>query len=151
MSLKEKLNHDFIVARKAHQKTEASVLTMVRTAIRYKEIEKKGELADGDLIAIISHEIKQRKDSVAQYAAGKRMDLADKEKKEIAILMRYLPAQLSEKEIEAKVKEACRKTGATGPGDMGKVMGLTMKDLKGKADGVLVQKLVRQHLGKLSG
>lgn len=147
MSLKEKINHDFIAARKAHQTAEASVLTMVRTAIRYKEIEKKGELTDSDLIAIISHEIKQRKDSVTQFTAGKRADLAGKEKKEIDILMKYLPAQLSEKQIEVKIKEAVARSGATGPADMGKVMGLAMKDLKGKADGAVVQKLVRQALG----
>lgn len=148
MNLKEKINRDFIAARKAHQKAEAEVLTMVRTAIRYKEIEKKGELTDSDLVTIVSHEIKQRKDSVTQYTAGQRADLADKEKKEIDILMKYLPAQLSAKEIEAKVKEAIARTGAAGPADMGKVMGLAMKDLKGKADGAVVQKLVHQALSK---
>lgn len=150
MSLKEKINHDFIAARKAHQTAEASVLTMVRTAIRYKEIEKKGELTDSDLVTIISHEIKQRKDSVAQYTAGKRADLADKEKKEIDILMKYLPAQLSEKEITAKIKATIAQANAAGPSDMGKVMGLVMKDLKGKADGAMVQRLVKQSLSKPS-
>ncbi len=150
MSLKDKINHDFIAARKAHQTAEASVLTMVRTAVRYKEIEKKGELTDSDLVAIISHEIKQRKDSVAQYTAGKRADLADQEKKEIDILMKYLPAQLSEKEIAAKIKEAITRVNAAGPADMGKVMGQVMKELKGKADGALVQRLVKQSLSKPS-
>jgi uncharacterized protein len=148
MNIKEKLNLDFIAARKSHQKAEAEVLTMVRTAIRYKEIEKKSELTDSDLIAIISHEIKQRKDSVAQYTAGKRDDLAAKEKKEIDILMHYMPAQLPETEIKQVIKKAVDQVGASGPADMGKVMGLVMKDLKGKADGSLVQKLVRQTLVK---
>ncbi len=148
MSIKDRLNQDFIAARKAQKKTEADVLTMVRTAIRYREIDKKGELTDSDLIAIISHEIKQRKDSVSQYTSGQRQDLATKEQKEIDLLMKYMPAQLSEKQIAEVVARAVSQSGASGPADMGKVMGLAMKELKGKADGTLVQKLVRQELTK---
>lgn len=151
MSIKDRLNQDFIAARKAQKKTEADVLTMVRTAIRYREIDKKGELTDSDLIAIISHEIKQRKDSVSQYTAGQRQDLATKEQKEIDLLMKYMPAQLSEKQIAEVVAKAVSQSGASGPADMGKVMGLAMKELKGKADGTLVQKLVRQELAKKQG
>ena len=124
----------------------ADVLTMVRTAIRYKEIEKKKELADDEIMAVVSHEIKQRKDSMAQFSSGNRQDLVAKEKKELDILMAYLPAQLSESEITDLVSEAIKKSGASGPKDMGKVMGLLMKDLKGKADGSLVQQLVRKKL-----
>ena len=119
---------------------------MVRTAIRYKEIEKKKELADDEIMAVVSHEIKQRKDSMAQFSSGNRQDLVAKEKKELDILMAYLPAQLSESEITDLVSEAIKKSGASGPKDMGKVMGLLMKDLKGKADGSLVQQLVRKKL-----
>lgn len=146
MSLKEKINQDFIAARKAKNKVVADVLTMVRTAIRYKEIEKKKELADDEIMAVVSHEIKQRKDSMAQFSSGNRQDLVAKEKKELDILMAYLPAQLSESEITDLVSEAIKKSGASGPKDMGKVMGLLMKDLKGKADGSLVQQLVRKKL-----
>ncbi len=146
MSLKEKINQDFIAARKAKNKVVADVLTMVRTAIRYKEIEKKKELADDEIMAVVSHEIKQRKDSMAQFSSGNRQDLVAKEKKELDILMAYLPAQLSESEITDLVSKAIKKSGASGPKDMGKVMGLLMKDLKGKADGSLVQQLVRKKL-----
>lgn len=149
MNLKEKLNQDFIVARKAKNKKESDVLTMVRTAIRYKELEKKQELSDSDLVAVIAHEIKQRKDSVEQFLSGQRQDLANKEIKEIEILMRYLPAQLSEKEVSSVIAKAIGKIGASGPQDMGKVMGLAMKELKGKADGKMVQKLVCQQLSKV--
>lgn len=148
MGIKERISQDFIASRKAKKKDEVDVLTMVRTAIRYKEIEKKGELSDQDLIAIISHEIKQRKDSVVQYEAGQRPDLVRKEKKEIELLLKYLPAQLSEKEIQARVEKVIGQVGAKKPSDMGRVMGVIMKEMKGQADGAVVQKLVRQALSK---
>ncbi len=146
MSLATKINDDFLAGKKSQDEKTVQVLTMVRAAIKNKEIEKKSDLGDNDVIAILSKEVKQRQDSVAQYEKGGRQELADKEKAEIEILEKYLPDQLSEEEIEKIVKDAIAKTKASSPADMGKVMGQVMPQLKGQADGSLVQKIVRKNL-----
>jgi len=163
MPLKDKISADFIAATKAGNKEKRGILSMLLAAIKNSEIEKRskagkteegksleeiGRLADDEIISVISREIKQRKDSVDQYKAGNRLDLAEKEEKEIKVLTEYLPAQMPEEEIRQLVKAAIAKTKAASVKEMGKVMGAIMADVKGKADGTLVSKIVKEELSQ---
>ena len=146
MALKDQLMADMKEAMKAHDKDRLAVIRMVRGAVRQQEIDGKKELEDSDVIAVISKEVKMRKDSIEEFKKGGREDLVAKTQAEIDVLMPYLPAQLSEDEIRALVKEAVEKTGASTPKDMGKVMGMLMPKVKGRADGKLVNTIVRSML-----
>ena len=146
MSLKEQLTNDMKEAMKAHDKDRLAVIRMVRGAVRQQEIDGKKELGDEDVLAVISKEVKMRRDSIEEFRKGGREDLVEKTEAEIAVLMPYLPAQLSEAEIRALVKEAVEKTGASSPKDMGKVMGMLMPKVKGRADGKMVNTIVRSML-----
>lgn len=146
MSLKEQLTNDMKEAMKAKEKERLAVIRMVRGAIKQQEIDGKKELDDDGVIAVISKEVKMRRDSIAEFEKGGREDLVAQNEAEIAFLMPYLPQQLSEDEVRALVKEAVEQTGAASPKDMGKVMGALMPKVKGKADGKLVNTLVKEAL-----
>ncbi len=150
MSLKEQLTEDMKTAMKAKEegKQRLAVIRMVRSAIRQQEIDGNGKQAldDEGVIAIISKEVKMRKDSLEEFRKGDRQDLVAQTEAEIAVLMPYLPQQLSEEEIRAFVQEAVEKSGASSQKDMGKVMGLLMPKVKGRADGKLVNSIVREML-----
>ena len=146
MSLKEKLTDDMKTAMKAKEKLRLSVVRMVRGAIRQAEIDGKTELDDDGVIAIISKEVKSRRDSIEEFRKGGRDDLVQQAEAEIAVLMPYLPQQLSEDEVRALAKAAVAKTGAASPKDMGKVMGALMPEVKGRADGKMVNAVVRELL-----
>ena len=146
MSLKEQLTSDMKEAMKAHDKDRLAVIRMVRGAIRQQEIDGKKELNDDDVIAVISKEVKMRKDSIDEFSKGGRDDLVAKTQAEIEVLMPYLPQQLSEAEVKALVKEAVAATKAATPKDMGKVMGVLMPKVKGRADGKMVNTIVRSML-----
>lgn len=146
MSLKEQLTSDMKEAMKAHDKDRLAVIRMVRGAIRQQEIDGKKELNDDDVIAVISKEVKMRKDSIDEFSKGGRDDLVAKTQAEIEVLMPYLPQQLSEAEVKALVEEAVAATKAATPKDMGKVMGVLMPKVKGRADGKMVNTIVRTML-----
>ena len=146
MSLKEQLTSDMKEAMKAHDKDRLAVIRMVRGAIRQQEIDGKTELNDDDVIAVISKEVKMRKDSIDEFSKGGRDDLVAKTQAEIEVLMPYLPQQLSEAEVKALVEEAVAATKAATPKDMGKVMGALMPKVKGRADGKMVNTIVRSML-----
>ncbi len=148
MSLKAQLMEDMKAAMKAKEagKQKLAVIRMVRSAIRQTEIDGKKELDDNDVIALISKEVKMRRDSIEEFKKGGRQDLVDQTEAEIAVLMPYLPQQLSEDEVRALVKEAIAATGASTPKDMGKVMGKLMPKVKGRADGKMVNTIVRELL-----
>ena len=150
MSLKEQLTEDMKTAMKAKEegKQRLAVIRMVRSAIRQQEIDGNGKQAldDEGVIAIISKEVKMRKDSLEEFKKGDRQDLVAQTEAEIAVLMPYLPQQLSEEEIRTFVKEAVEKSGASSQKDMGKVRGLLMPKVKGRADGKLVNSIVREML-----
>lgn len=148
MSLKDRLMADMKTAMKARQKEKLTVIRSMRSAIRQAEIDGKTELNDDGVISIISKELKMRQDSLAEFQKGGRDDLVAKTKEEIAVIMPYLPEQLSEDAIKALVKDAVTKTGASSPKDMGKIMKLIMPEVKGKADGKLVNSIVREMLNK---
>lgn len=146
MSLKDKLMEDLKAAMKSKEKLKKSVITMVRAAIKQYEVDNRKNMDDDQIIEIISKQVKQKKDAIVEFEKGQRQDLVDEAKKEIDILMDYLPEQLTESEIRTIVEETINEVSAQGPKDMGKVMGAIIPKVKGKADGKIVSKLVKEHL-----
>lgn len=150
MSLKERLTEDMKQAMKAKEagKLRLSVIRMVRAAIKNVEIDGKKELSDEEVLHIISKELKMRRDSMEEFKNAKRQDLVDQLEAEIEILLPYLPEQLSEAEIRVLVDEAVALTNASSPKEMGKVMAALMPKVKGRADGKLVNSIVREFLNQ---
>jgi uncharacterized protein YqeY len=146
MALKERIEADLKTAMKDKDAARLSVIRMLKSAVKYREIEVMKPLDDAGVEAVVSSEIKRRRDSVDQYRAGNREDLASKEEAEIAVLQGYLPQQLTPEEVAAKVDAAIAKAGAKGPKDMGAVMKLLMPEVQGRADGKVVSELVKQKL-----
>jgi uncharacterized protein YqeY len=147
MTVKEKVSKDITDSMKAGEKERTSALRMLLSAIKNKEIELRPRpLTDEDCHQVTATLIRQRLDSIEQFTKGGRQDLAQKEGREIEVLKAYQPAQLSEDEIRAIVRDAVKETGATGMKDMGLVMKAVMPRTKGKADGKLVNDIVRQML-----
>lgn len=149
MNLKDRLVADMKEAMKAKEegKLRLSVIRMARAAIKNVEIDKKRELSEEEVIEVLAREVKMRRDSIEEYIKASRQDVVEQLNQEIGILMAYLPEQLSETEIRRLVEEALQATGAQGPKEMGKVMGYLMPKVKGKADGKLVNQLVKEALG----
>ena len=147
ISLKERLDQAFKKALKGQQQTVLSTLRMLKTAIRNKEVELKHPLSEAELLAVINSQAKQRRDSVAEYQKAGRQDLASKEEEELSVLLSFLPAQLTPEELEAEVARIIAQVGASSPKDMGKVMKTAMAELAGRADGKVVQEIVRRRLG----
>ncbi|MCT4661740.1 MAG: GatB/YqeY domain-containing protein [Tissierellales bacterium] len=146
MSLKEQLMEDFKVAMRNKEKLKKDVLMMARAAVKQKEVDTRTELSDADVIDIIAKQIKQKKDSIEDFKKANRDDLVEQAESEIKLLEPYMPEQLSEEEVEAIVKEAIEATGAESMRDMGKVMGAVMPKVKGRADGTIVNQMVKKHL-----
>ena len=149
MSLKQTILSDMKEAMKAGDATKRDTLRMLDSMIKNTEIEKMKKeegLSDEEAQAVIVRAVKQRRDSVEQYKAGGREDLAEKERKEIEILSAYMSEQLGEDKIREIVKAVIAETGATSKADMGKVMGAAMGKLKGQADGNVVKKIVEEEL-----
>ncbi len=146
MGLKERIQQDIKGAMKEKDQVKLSTLRLLMSEIKNKEIDAGGELEEADLLSIIQKAAKQRKESIEQYKKGGRDELAAKEERELEILNSYLPQQLSREELEALVREAIARCGATSPKDMGKVMKEVMPAVKGRADGKEVNALVRTLL-----
>ncbi|MGD1853419.1 MAG: GatB/YqeY domain-containing protein [Leptolyngbyaceae cyanobacterium] len=150
MSLKDRVSNDIKTAMKARDKIRLETVRGIKKVILEKETEvrPKGQdaLTPEQEIEVVTQLAKQRRDSIEQYTNAGREDLAQKEAEELNILQEYLPEQMSNDEIEAVIDELIAKTGASGPRDMGKVMGPAMKQMKGKADGSKVQALVKAKL-----
>lgn len=146
MSLKARLSDDMKSAMKAKETGRLAAIRLLIAAIKQKEVDERVELDDTAVAAVIEKLVKQRKDSVTQYEAAGRQDLADVEKAEIAVLSAYLPEKMSHDEIAAAVAAAVAQTGATGPADMGKLMAVLKPLLAGKADMAEVSKLVKAAL-----
>jgi uncharacterized protein YqeY len=147
--LKEQLLEDLKQAMLAKDEQRLSTIRMLKSALQYYEINKGGagySATDEDVLDVVEKEVKKRRESIEMYKTGGRQELADKEEKELQILLAYLPEQMSEDEVKKLVDEAVNSTGASTMQDMGKVMGALMPKVKGKADGNLVSKLVREKL-----
>jgi len=164
MTLKQKIQQVTKLALKEKRERELSTLRMLLSAVinkekekRYKiskekpdlsgeELEKESQLVDDEVIEVVSSEVKKRKEAILEFEKGKRQDLVEKERRELEILQKYLPEQLSEEEIRELAKEAIDKIGAKELKEMGKVMAELMPKIKGKADGGLVSKIVKELL-----
>lgn len=146
MSLKQRLTDDMKAAMKAGEKERLGTIRLVNAAIKQKEVDERIEVDDSLVLAILEKMMKQRKDSVSQFEAANREDLAAIERAEMAIIEHYLPAKLGEAEILAVIDAVIADTGASGPSDMGKVMGAIKPRLAGQADMGEVSKLIKQRL-----
>jgi len=166
MALKQKIQEDLKNAIRKREETGSLVLRMILASLHNREIEKKsklrkqgkteeeitkeGELTDEEITEVISSEVKKRKEAISEFEKGKREDLVKKERTEVEILQKYMPEQISEEDIKKLAKEAIEKVGATEIKDMGKVMGQLMLKVKGKADGSMVNKIVKELLSSES-
>jgi uncharacterized protein YqeY len=133
-TLKERITEDMKAAMRAKEAERLGAIRMLTAAIKQKEVDERVELDDAGVVAIVDKLLKQRKDSIDAFEKAGRQDLADKEKAEVAVLQAYLPARLSADEVAAEVRKIVAEVGASGPGDMGKVMGAAKQRLAGKAD-----------------
>ena len=148
MSLKEKITDDMKAAMRAKESARLGTIRLLTSAIKQREVDERIELTDEQILAVIEKMIKQRKDSSTQFEAGGRQDLADIEKSELVILSAYMPAALSDAEVQAEVSAAVAAVGAAGPQDMGKVMGVLKSKLAGRADMTAVSAMVKAALTK---
>lgn len=146
MSLKEQIVEDMKNAMRAKDSARLGTIRLLTAAMKQKEVDERKDLSDTDVLGIIEKMIKQRRDSISQFEAGGRQDLADKEKAELEVLSAYMPAALSAEEIAQAVKEAV--AGAAGPQDMGKVMAALKTRLAGRADMSVVSGMVKSALAK---
>jgi uncharacterized protein YqeY len=146
MSLKQRLTDDMKTAMKAGEKDRLGTIRLINAAIKQKEVDERVEMDDTLVLAILEKMMKQRKDSVSQFEAANREDLALIERAEMAIIEQYLPAKLGEAEVLAVIDAVIKETGATGSADMGKVMGAIKPKLAGQADMGEVSKLIKQRL-----
>lgn len=146
MSLKARLQEDWKNAMKSRNSFKAKTISMAKAAILLAEKSDGSQLDDESIITILSREVKQRRDAIIEYEKGNRQDLIDDTRQEIEILLEYLPQQLTEEEIRKIVEEAVNEVGATSSKDMGKVMAVIMPKVKGRADGKLVNQIVREFI-----
>lgn len=146
MSILEQINNDYQQAFKKREESAISTLRLILAATKNERIKKMADLNDEDTIKVLKSEMKKRKEAITDYQKGNRNDLAMKEEKEVNIIAKYLPAQMSEEEVRKKIKELLSQFQEKD--NLGKVMGLMMKELKDQADGSLVKKIVEEELGK---
>lgn len=151
MALKDRIDADLKAAMKEKDAEKLSVVRMLKSAVKYREIEVMKPLDDAGVLAVIATEVKRRRDSVEQYRAGGREELAAKEEREIETLQAYLPRQLSAEELDEKVAAAVAASGAKGPKDMGAVMKALLTDVQGRAEGKAVSDAVKKRLAELAG
>jgi uncharacterized protein YqeY len=147
MTLKARITDDMKAALRAHETARLSTIRLLLAAIKQREVDERKELTDAEIVVVIDKMVKQRRDSISQFEAGKRIDLADAERAEVAILDTYLPQRLSGPEIDAAIDAAIARTGAAGVQGMGKVMGLLKTELAGRADLAAVSARVKARLG----
>ncbi len=146
MGLKEQITEDMKTAMRAKEAGRLATIRLILAEIKRKEVDDQISVSDEQTVAIVEKMIKQRKDSITQFEAGGRADLADIEKAELVVLSAYMPAGLSDEEIAAEVAAAVAASGAAGPQDMGKVMGIVKPKLAGRADMTVVSALVKKAL-----
>lgn len=146
MSVIERLDIELREALKSRNELKVSVIRMIKASLKNKSIEKMGALTDDDVLSVLSSLAKQRRESIEQFTSAGRMDIADKEKKELEILQTYLPKQLSPQEIDEIILAAIKECSASSTTDMGKVMKIVIPKTKGAADGKVVSQRVKELL-----
>ncbi|HEC20131.1 MAG TPA: GatB/YqeY domain-containing protein [Gammaproteobacteria bacterium] len=146
-ALKQRLTEDMKAAMRSKDKSRLGVIRLVLAAIKQREVDERIELDDSQVLAVLDKMVKQRRDSVKQYEDAGRQELADQENYEISVLQEYLPAALSDAEIDALIKDAIASTGAESMKDMGKVMGVLKPQVQGRADMGAVSQRIKSQLG----
>ena len=150
MTIQERLRDDLYTAMRGHDAVAKTAIRMVRAAVQNKEKEKGEEVSEEATVEILARMMRQYRESIDTFRQAGRDDLVDKEEAELAVVMRYLPEQLGTDEVLALAKQAVTEVGASGPGDRGKVMGKLMPQLRGKADGSVVNTVVSELLDSLT-
>lgn len=148
MSLKAQITEDMKAAMRAKETARLGAIRLLLSAMKQREVDERIELTDADVVSIIEKMLKQRRDSISQYKTANRQDLVDVEEFEVSVLQGYMPQQLGEAEVVAAIAEAIAATGAAGPQDMGKVMGVVKANLAGRADMGKVSGLIKAQLTK---
>ncbi len=150
-ALQERIDAAAVAAMKSRETVRLGTLRMVRAALKNREIDKRAPLEEADVLQVLGTQAKQRRESIEQFRAGGREDLAAKEEAELTVLQEFLPPALAEDELRAAVVAAVAEVGAAGPRDMGRVMGVLMPRLQGRAEGGAVNRLVREVLAGEAG
>jgi len=145
-TLKERIQEDMKTAMRAQEKQRLGTIRLILAAIKQREVDERIELSDDDVLQILDKLTKQRRESITQYQKAKRQDLVEQEEFELGIIQEYLPAALSEKEVDALIAAAIESTGASSMKDMGKVMGQLKPQIQGRADGAVVSQKVKARL-----
>ncbi len=151
MSLREQLDADLLEAVRSKDGLKRSALRLIKASVQSEEKSRGKELGDDDVVQVLSREAKRRRESITAFRDGNRPDLVEKEEAELAILTKYLPQQLTEDEVREIARLVIEEVGASGPGERGKVMGRLMPQVKGKADGKMVNQIVGELLAGKSG
>lgn len=146
MSLKQAIQEDMKAAMKGGQKERLGTIRLIMAAIKQREVDERIELSDDEILKVLDKMLKQRRESIAQYAGAGRTDLADVEKAEVAVIQRYLPEALSPSEVDALIRQAMLETGASCMSDMGKVMSVVKPKLQGRADMAVVSAQIKAIL-----
>ncbi|MBU6199251.1 MAG: GatB/YqeY domain-containing protein [Xanthomonadaceae bacterium] len=146
MDLKTRLTDDMKAAMKSGDKDRLGTIRLINAAIKQREVDERIQLDDAQVLAVLEKMLKQRRDSITQFEAAGRTDLADKEKAEVGVIQAYLPAQMTPAEVDAAIAAAIAESGATGPKDMGKVMGLVKSRVAGRTDMGKLSELVKTKL-----
>jgi uncharacterized protein len=146
-TLYARLDQAFREAIKNQQPVTAATLRLVKSAIRYREVDARRQLTEVEIQAVINTQVKQRREAMAEYTKAGRPELAQKEEEELSVLLSFLPPQLSRAELDGEIDSVIHELGANGPKDFGKVMKNAMARLTGRADGKVIQEIVRQRLG----
>jgi uncharacterized protein YqeY len=146
--LKQRITEDMKTAMKSQDKPRLATVRLILAAMKQREVDERIELSDADIAAILNKMLKQRRDSITQYQAASRQDLVDQETFEVNVIQAYLPAQMSEADVEKLVQAAIAECGAKSAADMGKVMAIVKPKIQGKADLSVVSQLVKTHLSK---
>ncbi|MCD6505606.1 GatB/YqeY domain-containing protein [Candidatus Poribacteria bacterium] len=147
MTLKEKLLGDLKRAMKEKDRSALNAIRMITNDIKNREIELRRELDDGEIAQLISAQVRKREEAIEQFRKGSRMDLVEEESRQVELLKSYLPKPLSQEKLSQMIDEAIEEAGAKSPKDLGKVMRLIMPKVRGRADGKLVNQMVRNKLG----
>ena len=150
MSLKSRITEDMKAAMRARDTARLSTIRMLLAAIKQREVDERIVLDDTQVLSVLEKMLKQRRDSITQFEAANRTDLADKEKAEVAVIQAYLPAQMTPAEVDAAIATAIAESGATGPKDMGKVMGLAKAKVAGRTDMGKLSELIKAKLSALA-
>lgn len=145
-NLEKQITQDLTAAMKGKKETEVAVLRLLKSALKYREVEKKAPLTEEEALEVLRKQLKQRRESIEAYQAAGRREAALKEQEEARIIETYLPKEMSDEELQAPIEEAVRETGAAGPRDIGKVMGYLSARLKGKVDFSRLSALVKRRL-----